>query len=512
MTSISLHCSVQDAQLGKSTRSSDLKGGFHLKPTLRTPTFGWRPARAVAATLLLGIAGATAGQATVSSTSAQAAGPTPSLHVSRNVGAEVPTVRHITTEVPSIYRYNDVRYQLVDANGGIIATSSGIPAPEGMHWDFADTNRDRGDVYVRAQVNTATAALPVWSSAWSPQVLMMHWADVPAPKAHLKIAALTDSVGVAEGTKYGLWYQATSFDAKTSTWHGRWTITNRNPVWEPTDNPDKGVQNCHRSDAAFPNLAAASLGGADLLQLGCSGASVFNGFLKHQTFGDGSRTAGPQLGSKLYGAESPNLTFDAFRADLALVMDGADDVHFDKVVTDCFTSFYNLGRVTRYCDTATEFRSRVDQSLIAQKSNYVKLLDETIRRMRAAGKTPRVIAFTYYDPFPSSYKTCQDILPIGGKLGLSPGELAYLKNRLLALNDNIRAIAKKYPGVVKVVDLESAFKGHEWCSKDPWAYGPSIAMPGAYPGNPSPFHPTWYGQTIIRDKTVPVINSWFRVF
>lgn len=166
-----------------------------MRTTPHRRRIGWRAARVAIAALLLGSLAATAGQPLVGLASAQAADTTPTTPLVRKaVSPQVPTYRSASVEVPAVYRYNDVSYELSDINGGVIAVSGGIPANEGMHWDFADTTRDRGNVYVRAGLNTGTALLPTWS-AWSPRALMMNWADVPAAKTHLKIVSLSDSVG-----------------------------------------------------------------------------------------------------------------------------------------------------------------------------------------------------------------------------------------------------------------------------------------------------------------------------
>ncbi len=70
------------------------------------------------------------------------------------------------------------------------------------------------------------------------------------------------------------------------------------------------------------------------------------------------------------------------------------------------------------------------------------------------------------------------------------------------------------------MDLSSLFENgtqaspgsHAWCTKDPWAYGPSIDYPvvggSVLPGtNPAPFHPTPEGQDAIYQAVNAILNS-----
>jgi hypothetical protein len=137
------------------------------------------------------------------------------------------------------------------------------------------------------------------------------------------------------------------------------------------------------------------------------------------------------------------------------------------------------------------------------------VIREIIARGKAAGKIPQIILTTYYDPFPDEYGQCRDIAPLDLKLrkfGLSPGEMAWLKGRLLKLNDNIREVTRKYTKVT-LVDLESSLRGHQWCSKDPWAYGPSIMTQAGFGTNPAPFHLLPASQDVVGGKVTAAIRK-----
>lgn len=334
--------------------------------------------------------------------------------------------------------------------------------------------------------------------------------EPPPPAPLLKIVSLGDSVASGEGTRYRWRYvlDDTKTNGKNDVWNGTWVADESHPVWEPTSDPSPAVQNCHRSTDGYPYQVATSLG-ADLLNLSCSGASSDNGVLRHQSFGDGTQAALPQLGTNQPSYDAPNEAFDAAQPDVVLLTLGADDVKFGYFVERCYRSATSTKSVTRYCDTDQALNDEATSLLAAQKVALESVVTEILRRGQAAGKVPLIVLTTYYDPFPSVYKQCRDITPkevLLRSFGLSSGEMAWLKSRLLSLNDNIRAVARSHPEA-KLLDIESAFKGHEWCSRDPWIYGPSIMTQPGFESNPSPFHPTWYGQQILAEKVDAAIRQ-----
>jgi lysophospholipase L1-like esterase len=132
------------------------------------------------------------------------------------------------------------------------------------------------------------------------------------------------------------------------------------------------------------------------------------------------------------------------------------------------------------------------------------LLNEVKSRGTAAGKLPTVIVTTYYDPFPpSNSTTCDDLsLPLG--FGIDASEAAWLRQKLLQMNQIISQSGAAYPNV-KVVDLANVLSGHTLCSSDPWVYGISIWYDDL--GNPAPFHPTPAGHQAIANLIIPVVNG-----
>lgn len=330
----------------------------------------------------------------------------------------------------------------------------------------------------------------------------------PLP-SKLRIAAITDSVGSGEGINYR-WH----FDLKTSknngkngVWQGVWVADELHPRWEPKDDNTPAVQNCHRSIEGYPFKVAAALD-AELLNLSCSGASVNNGVLRRQTFSDGTQAAKPQLGSAEPGYDPPNPDYDAFMPDVVLLTLGADDVEFVKFVTACYKSAFEL-KLTRFCDADGALTEEADRLLAEQIVSLEKTINEITIRGAAAGKTPLIFLTTYYDPFPQDYVKCQDTTPLDAKitqLGVSHGEMSWMRDKLQKLNGNIRTVGKSHANV-RIIELENALDGHRWCSKDPWVYGPSIAVLPGMGDNPSPFHPTWYGQTVIAEKVLTEIRK-----
>lgn len=325
-------------------------------------------------------------------------------------------------------------------------------------------------------------------------------AAAPGP-AHLWITALGDSVASGEGTNYGWSYVHTS--AKP---FGKWVPANLSPAWQ---NSATGGQKCHVSSNGYPYKVAAKItalrsGGSPtyiLNDYACSGATARLGVLGRQPFADGTAASFPQLGGA--GYYPPPAHYRDPSPDVVTLTLGANDIHFADVVTRCYA------RISP-CDLDKNLQAQMTADLKQQKLDLDRVLKEITSRPTTDGTTPFIVVTTYYDPFPASRPSgCVDIDPAIPPWNLSAGEMVWLKLSLLQLNNNIRAVARQHPGNVKLVDLESAFRGHEWCTGAPWVYGASIAALWNYPGNPSPFHPTPAGQAAIADRVTAAIRAHF---
>ena len=122
---------------------------------------------------------------------------------------------------------------------------------------------------------------------------------------------------------------------------------------------------------------------------------------------------------------------------------------------------------------------------------------ELDRRANLNSKKVKILLTGYYDPFTLDNADCVDYkvtTPTGTITLLDQTETGWLTGKFNLLNDNIDAevaYAKANFTHIKtdVVDMRTVMAGHEFCSSDPWVYGPSIAYPfrdGTFLDNPNP--------------------------
>jgi hypothetical protein len=102
---------------------------------------------------------------------------------------------------------------------------------------------------------------------------------------------------------------------------------------------------------------------------------------------------------------------------------------------------------------------------------------------------PQIVFTTYHDPLPPPGADI-DFLACPDAMHLSRGQIDYLESLLDTLSDTIRAIDG-----VTTVEIRDVLHGHRWCSKNPWAYGPSALLFDLE--SQAPFHPTVDGQAAI---------------
>ncbi len=304
----------------------------------------------------------------------------------------------------------------------------------------------------------------------------------------LSYVAFGDSVASGDGIEYGwTWTPDGAGD-------GSWTRTGpATPVWEPTTDTTAAVQSCHRSKKAYPYLVAATTG-YKFYDPSCSGASVLNGMLSARDFGSGIIGAA-QLGSAQPGYALANPTYDAAKPDVVSITLGMDDINFSDILRKCYTGFS--------CVTTANDQD-VTARLASFKTNLQLLLSEIKNRGTSAGKVPRVVLTTYYDPFnPDSNKSCGDT-DLGLGQGLSAAEINWLRSKMQLMNQAIKDAGTTYPKT-KIADITGALAGHTYCTADPWVYGISIWFSDF--GNPAPFHPTPQGQAAIANIVAPLVKS-----
>lgn len=294
------------------------------------------------------------------------------------------------------------------------------------------------------------------------------------------MVAIGDSVSAGEGIAQGWeWHPG------TEDWTGEWEQTGPRSDWDTTYT-DEG---CHQTPQAHPRVAAGMVH-ADLLHLSCTGSTAFSGvFGKHHEVG-----AAAQLGSD--ALSSTNARYDGAKPDIVTLSLGANDVGFAGVVRGC---------VTGRCDTDD---SRLDGALKTQKDDLRLVLGEIESRGKAAGKVPMTILTKYVDPFPAVYQDrCPDLnVPVAG-FAITNDEMQFMRRGLRRLNQNLEDVAAAFD-FVRVLDPPSSFTNHPFCSREPWTMGVGLIFDGAPDfSNPSPFHPTADGQTVIGRAVAKAIEA-----
>ena len=312
------------------------------------------------------------------------------------------------------------------------------------------------------------------------------------------IVALGDSVAAGEGTDYDF-----TWSSKVKHWvsNGR-----QNQIWRNTAMAyGQDYQDCHQSGHAYPDLLSGST--YTVYNMACTGAGGINGVLN--SFGN----APAQLGGICHGCAAPNTRYDSFNPDVVTLSLGADDIDFKHWVQTC----YSPGKA---CNTATNTNA-VNLDLDDAKANLRLVLDELNRRAGLDGKKVLVVATNYYDPYQSKYVKCLDTSGVSvlkvGIIGITPGEQSWIVSGLDKLNANIAAevaYAQAHDPhlTVRLADISKVMAtgpGHQFCTANPWVYGPSIDYSAwKHPtgsGNPSPMHPTPAGQAAIEGVVAATI-------
>ena len=347
--------------------------------------------------------------------------------------------------------------------------------------------------------------------------------------------ALGDSIAAGEGTYYGFEYQDRSI---LPTWS---PPSDADPRWEGR------YQECHISRFAY-NQDVARRVGARLHPLVCTGAAYDNGISVPEVQ-DGETWRPAEFGN--WSAQTDlNPVYDQAAPDVVTITFGADDVHFVGILQYCLLAAYgisnrldahiaassnpdavidrrlgsvldDLGRAVEdevdpsarpsdpFC-TADKPGRYIEQNFLDQEAdlaaNHRALALDIQARGEQDGKVPAVIVTTYHDPLPTadadiSFLACPDALT------LDRSQIDYL-HELLATMDQI--ITESLAGLdgVTVADIDDVMDGHEFCTSDPWAYGPSILFQNAE--SQAPFHPTPEGQRAIADVVYEALPAEYR--
>lgn len=342
----------------------------------------------------------------------------------------------------------------------------------------------------------------------------------PAP---LSIVVIGDSIASGEGIAYGYTYSST-----TREWTGGVT----NPVWQGE------YQLCHDTPQAYGDVVATMVG-ATLAKFACTGSTYVNGILFErravptQTNPDATTYRPAQFGN-WFGGTDLNAAYDAAKPDVVIVTLGADDVSFADILTYCNLGYVpdaDLAALLRHPERSRMLRERLRARMLdagawpaqarraaATSSNYCtaanpgwaieRLFWDLIKsgqlagnyrslvaaikaRGAQAGKVPKIIFTTYHQPLPrpdQSIDGCLDIFV------LSRDEINYLISLENTLKTTLIDAVGGMDGVT-VADISGVIADHEWCTKDPWAYGLTVLLLNS--ASLAPSHPTPAGQAAI---------------
>lgn len=288
----------------------------------------------------------------------------------------------------------------------------------------------------------------------------------------LHIVQLGDSVASGEGTLYGYHY-----DPSSGTWKGG----NLDVKW-PGRYPW-----CHDSPYAYGQLVARALK-ASFYQFACSGADFHAGIAGPEPLGNG-KTRPPQFGA---GPAHATAAYAIAKPNIVLVTIGANDVGLSQTATYCILhtdqnqcTRKNPGPAVKHGFLPRLWKLPAELRILARW-----LLERG--GLSHPRLVPRIVFTNYFNPFPPHGRTCVDAFYTRPQIRY----LSSLQHRLSqTIAKAIRRVAQRHHKV-SFVNLENAFAGHTWCTRDPWVYGVSIGI-DSFGQSRAPFHPTPAGQRRI---------------
>jgi len=209
---------------------------------------------------------------------------------------------------------------------------------------------------------------------------------------------------------------------------------------------------CGRSSDSYA-ADLAMVNNWNVLNLACSGATVQNGLLGVQVFGDG-QVAPSQL------AEAERAT----HAKVIIVSVGADDVEWSIM--------------TRLCVASAVCNDKVSAAFFSKQiGDFTRSYYELLGDLAALPGSPAVLINQYYSPFGAGLRCL-------ARYGITPAKEKVLAARLGQLNTVLAQGAQTFGFGV----TDPPFTGHELCTADPYVQGP---------GDPAPLHPTPAGELAI---------------
>ncbi len=219
------------------------------------------------------------------------------------------------------------------------------------------------------------------------------------------------------------------------------------PVADPT--AQDGA--CQRSSDSYA-AALARVNQWNVMNLGCTGATIPNGVLGAQQIGDQTIPAQLAVAKQATGASVIALSI------------GADDLQWSAMVELCAAA-------ATCDDNATTAFFQTDLATFTE--NYYRLLQE----LAGLPQHPTVLVNLYYDPFGPNL-SCLDAV------GITADKVKVLDSRLASLN----AVLKNGASASGFDTVTVDFAGHQLCTRQPFVQGLS---------SNAPFHPTVAGGLAI---------------
>jgi hypothetical protein len=222
-----------------------------------------------------------------------------------------------------------------------------------------------------------------------------------------------------------------------------------NPVAPNASALDKA---CGRSNESYA-ADLATVNNWNVLNLACSGATVQDGLLGVQVFGDG-QVAPPQL------IEAQRAT----HAKVIILSVGADDVEWSIM--------------TRLCVASAVCNDKVSAAFFSKQiGDFTRGYYQLLGDLASLPGSPTVLVNQYYSPFGANLRCL-------AHYGINAAKVQVLTARLGQLNAVLAQGAQTFGFGV----TDPSFTGHELCTSDPYVQGP---------GDPAPLHPTAAGELAI---------------
>ncbi|MGH9207930.1 MAG: GDSL-type esterase/lipase family protein, partial [Acidimicrobiales bacterium] len=315
--------------------------------------------------------------------------------------------------------------------------------------------------------------------------------SAPSGVGKPSVVVLGDSIASGEGIAYGYTYDSSSSVL-------RWQGGVASPVWDPP------YANCHVTEQAYGDVVAKALR-ANLANFACTGATYSNGIVGARTVG-GVVYRPAELGDWATGQEL-NAAYDRASPDVVLISLGADDIRFSQIAEDCIVASVLDPAVCTASDPGQTVQSDMFAQLPTLGANYRSLVAAIQARGARAHKIPYIVFTTYPNPLPAPGADI-DVTRCPDSAHLSSAQISYLSSLFEVLKGVIANSVGGEKGV-SVADVSRAFAGHQLCSLDPWAYGPSVLI-FSNPQSQAPYHPTPAGQEAIAHKVLSVLPAKFK--